>query len=245
MSGSGMLITLEGPGGIGKSTTTAVLASVLRDSGLTVCVTREPTDTPLGTIARQGTDTFRGRAMAHLIAADRYQHLDEQIRPAMLRGEIVVCDRYVASSLVLQVLDGLDRDTVWQMNEAADRPDLAVFLTARPDVISSRLAHRGPHSRYEREPGSTAKEHRLFIEAATFLKDQGVEVLELDATATDPDTLARLIAGEVLALRSNKPHDAGCAHVQPQQPLPGTSGATALLPGVPAGTGPRADRDSQ
>ncbi|MFI2434602.1 dTMP kinase [Streptomyces sp. NPDC018693] len=239
-----MLVTVEGPGGVGKSTVTAALVAVLREEfGAKVCATREPTDTPLGTIARQGTDLYRGRAMAHLIAADRYQHLEEQIRPAMERGEIVVCDRYVASSLVLQVMDGVDRETVWQMNEAADPPDLAVFLTAHPDVIAYRLACRGAHSRYEREPGSSLTEYGLFAEAAKFLADRGVPVVELDATATDPDTLARGIAGDVLTMRSQKSHDPGRAHVQSQQPIPGASGATALVPGLSAGTRPGPDGD--
>ncbi|MFG3022273.1 dTMP kinase [Streptomyces sp. NPDC048254] len=244
MTGPGVFVTIEGPGGVGKSTVTAAVAAVLREQyGVQVCATREPTDTPLGTIARQGTDLYRGHAMAHLIAADRYQHLDEQIRPALGRGEIVVCDRYVASSLVLQVMDGVDQADVWQMNAAADRPDLTVFLTAHPDVIANRLALRGAHSRYERLPGGTHIEHGLFAEAAKFLADIGVTVVELDATATDPDTLARHIAGDILTMRSHKPHAPRRADVQPQQPLAGASGATALVPGRPAGAGVRADGD--
>ncbi|WP_225320704.1 dTMP kinase [Streptomyces luteolifulvus] len=239
----GLFVTLDGPGGVGKSTLTGALAAVLRESGLVVHETREPTDAPLGNLARHGTDTYRGRTMAHLIAADRYQHLETEIRPALARGEIVVCDRYIASSLVLQVMDGLDRDLVWQLNESADLPDLAVFVTGHPDVIADRLTARGAHSRYERQPGSTRVEYGLFADAATFLTDRGVNVLELDATATDPETLARIVAGEVLALRSRKPHDAGSADVQPQQPVQGAGGAAALVSGVPAGTRLGADGD--
>jgi dTMP kinase len=206
--------------------------------------TREPTDTPLGKLARHGTDTYRGRAMAHLIAADRYQHLEMEIRPALARGEIVVCDRYVASSLVLQALDGLDRDLVWQLNEAAELPDLAVFVTGHPDVLEDRLSARGAHSRYERQPGSSHVECGLFADAATFLTERGVDVLALDATATDPETLARIVAGEILALRSKKPHDAGSADVQPQQSVQAAGGAAAFVSGLPAGTRPGAHRDS-
>ncbi|MCI3277671.1 dTMP kinase [Streptomyces cylindrosporus] len=244
MNGQGMLIAVEGPGGVGKSTVTAALTTLLRDEfAVNVCATREPTDTPLGTMARQGTDVYRGLAMAHLIAADRYQHLDEQIRPAMARGEIVVCDRYIASSLVLQVMDGVDRETVWRMNEAAERPDLVVLLTAHPDVLTNRLARRGTHSRFERETDSSHIEYGLFAEAAKFLADRDVPIVELDATAADPDTLARIIAGDVLTMRSHKSHAPGRADLQPQQPVPGASGEATLVPDRPAGAGPRTDRD--
>lgn len=239
-----MLVTVDGPGGVGKSTVTTALVAVLQEEfGVAVCATREPTDTPLGTIARHGTDLYRGRAMAHLIAADRYHHLDEHIRPAIRRGEIVVCDRYIASSLVLQVMDGVDRDAVWEMNEDADRPDLAVLLTAHPDVIADRLARRGAHSRYERVPGSSHTEYGLFAEAATFLTEHAVTVVELDATGTDPATLARIIAGDVLTMWSSKPHVPASADVQPQQPIPGAGRASALVSGLPAGAGPRTDGD--
>lgn len=73
---AGEFFTIDGPGGVGKSTVTAAVALELRTIGVAVCQTREPSDTPLGLLARNGTDTYRGMAMACLIAADRYAHLD-------------------------------------------------------------------------------------------------------------------------------------------------------------------------
>ncbi|MEU9208574.1 dTMP kinase [Streptomyces sp. NPDC048415] len=234
MTGRGVFVTLDGPGGVGKSTAKAAVADQLRDAGHAVYATREPTDTPLGGLARHGTDRYRGMTMACLIAADRYQHLTEEIRPALEGGSIVVCDRYIASSLVLQVIDGVDRDVVWELNRHADLPDLSVFLTAHPDVIADRLARRGAHSRYEQLPGSSVIEFGLYAEAATFLTDCGARVLVLDTTATDPDSLARTIVGEIIAMQTRGRLD-GRADVQPQQPLPPAGGETALLAGGPAG----------
>ncbi|WP_245599999.1 hypothetical protein [Embleya scabrispora] len=136
-------------------------------------------------------------AMACLIAADRYAHLNEEIRPALARGETVVCDRYVASSLVLQVLDGVDLDVVWELNRHADLPDVAVILNARTDVIKARLTNRGAHSRYERDPGSTARECAAFREAATFLMAAGVRVLRLDASDEGPAAVASAVVAAV------------------------------------------------
>jgi dTMP kinase len=237
-----VFVTLDGPGGVGKSTVKAAVADQLRDAGRAVYATREPTDTPLGGLARHGTDQYRGMTMACLIAADRYQHLTEEIRPALEGGDIVVCDRYIASSLVLQVIDGVDRDVVWELNRHADLPDLSVFLTAHPDVIADRLARRGAHSRYEQLPRSSVIEFGLYAEAATFLADRGARVLDLDTTSTDPDSLARTIAGEIIAMQTRGSLD-GRADVQPQQPLPGARGETTSLPCRAAGVGAGADGD--
>jgi dTMP kinase len=215
VSTRGFFVTLDGPGGVGKSTMRDALAAQLREDGHVVHATREPSDTPLGELARHGTDTYQGMAMACLIAADRYHHLKEEIRPALKRGDIVVCDRYIGSSLVLQVMDGVNRDLVWELNRHARLPDLSAFLTAHPDVIANRLAQRGTHSRFERMPGSSMIEFGLYAEAATFLRDQGARVLTLDATATDPETLACTIVGEINAVQTRDNLD-GRADVQSQ-----------------------------
>lgn len=188
-----MFITIDGPGGVGKSTVTAAVAALLESERRPVCRTREPSDSALGQLARHGTEEHRGMSMACLIAADRYAHVEHEIRPALARGETVVCDRYVASSLVLQVLDGVGRDVVWELNRHADMPDLAVIINARSDVIEKRLTNRGAHSRYEREPGSTERECAAFREAARFLMAAGVRVLQLDASADGPDEVAAAV----------------------------------------------------
>jgi dTMP kinase len=196
---TGLFVTIDGPGGVGKSTVTAAVAELLRAEGAEVCKTREPSDSPLGRLARHGTEEHLGMSMACLIAADRYAHLEREVRPALARGVTVVCDRYVASSLVLQVLDGVGRDVVWELNRHADMPDLAVILNARADVIEKRLTSRGAHSRYEQEPGSSERECAAFREAARFLMAAGVRVLQLDASADEPETIARTV---VTAIRS-------------------------------------------
>lgn len=194
---TGKFVTIDGPGGVGKSEVTALIAGILQEEGMDVCQTREPSDTPLGRLARAGTDEYRGMAMACLIAADRYTHLEEEIRPALTRGATVICDRYVASSLVLQVLDGVARDTVWELNRHADMPDLAVILNARADVVEKRLTGRGAHSRYEREEGSSARECAYFRETATFLRATGVRVLQIDASTDSPEQIARTVVAAI------------------------------------------------
>ncbi|MBB0245774.1 dTMP kinase [Streptomyces alkaliphilus] len=194
---TGLFVTIDGPGGVGKSTVTALVAEELQAAGIPVHQTREPSGTPLGRLARTGTETYRGMTMACLIAADRYMHVEQEIRPAVTRGEAVICDRYIASSLVLQVLDGVSRDVVWELNRHADMPDLAVILNARSDVVEERLTGRGAHSRYEREPRSSERECAAFREAARFLRAAGVRVLQLDAGSDSPDEIAEAVVAAI------------------------------------------------
>ncbi|MCK8677983.1 dTMP kinase [Streptomyces lichenis] len=222
---------------------TALVVRRLSTEGVPVLATREPTDTTLGSLARHGTDDYRGEALACLIAADRFQH-GEVIGPALERGQTVVCDRYIASSLALQCMDGVDREFVWLLNEKVIQPDLTVVVSGRPDVIEARLTARGAHSRYERAEDSTRVECAYFAEAAKFLRSKGHRLLDVDASHVPADEIARMIVAAVTRLRKDQPHhDAGRAHVQPEQPVPGTRGETAPLPGGPTGGGARADGD--
>jgi dTMP kinase len=124
----GFFVAIDGPSGIGKTTLTGLLADQLTTYGCSVMATKEPTATPLGSLARFGTDDYHGLTLACLVAADRYQHLEHEIRPALQAGRIVLCDRYLASSLVLQRMDGVSPEFVWQLHQHADRP--AVTLRA-------------------------------------------------------------------------------------------------------------------
>ncbi|MBE8517074.1 hypothetical protein ILP97_06050 [Amycolatopsis sp. H6(2020)] len=89
---------------------------------------------------RHNTDTYRGHTLACLVAADRYHHLEQEMRQQLAAGSIVVCDRYVASSCVLQCMDGVPLPFVEAINAAADVPDLAVTLQAPPEVTAARVA---------------------------------------------------------------------------------------------------------
>ena len=146
----GFFAAIDGPSGIGKSTLTGLVADRLTAHGCSVTATKEPTATPLGSLARFGTDDYQGLTLACLVAADRYQHLEHEIRPALQAGRIVLCDRYIASSLVLQRLDGVSPEFVWQLNQHADRPDLSIILSGDASSARERAEKRGLYSRFHR-----------------------------------------------------------------------------------------------
>ncbi|GAA3808904.1 dTMP kinase [Sphaerisporangium flaviroseum] len=197
---SGVLVALDGPGGAGKSSMTRQLFDALTGAGLPVLATTEPSRTELGELARHGTDTYRGLAYACLIAADRYHHLDSEITPALQAGRLVLCDRYIASSLVLQRLDGVPLEFLRHLAAHVPPPDMQIILTADPGLLRQRLDERGTHSRYERDLSSCRREHELYAETARLLREDGVYLLHVDTSTVSPAELTAELAVQITAL---------------------------------------------
>lgn len=154
-------------------------------------------------MARAGTHDFQGLALACLVAADRYQHLDREIRPALGRGAVVVCDRYVPSSLVLQTLDGVDTQFARQLNQHAQPPDLTVILTGTPECTRERARARGASSRFHRDDSSRhATEDRMYRALVAELRDDGWDLLHHDIGVEPATEVAHFILD---ALRSRHP----------------------------------------
>ncbi|HOQ51984.1 MAG TPA: dTMP kinase [Micropruina sp.] len=138
---SGVFVVFEGGDGVGKSTQTKLLAEWAIAQGRTVRVTFEPGDTAVGRSVRSivldpATGDLDARAEALLYAADKAQHVHEVVRPALRRGELVVCDRYIDSMLAYQGAGRvLDLDEVAGIAEWATDglvPDLTVLLDLDP-----------------------------------------------------------------------------------------------------------------
>lgn len=181
----GMLFAIEGPNGIGKSTAVAGLAERLRGLGFGVHATTEPTSTPLGRLIRSSEAELSGRALALAVAADRAAHLANEIIPALDAEQVVVCDRYVPSSLVLQRIDGLPLEEVWGYNSFAVPATLTLNLVDSPEAIRERLEARGPLSRLELV-GTAQRELDLYTEAMMFLAGHGWKHLDINCRDQSP-----------------------------------------------------------
>ena len=156
----GRFITLEGPEGSGKTTAARHLAAWLREHGRTVVLTHEPGGTPLGDEIRRIVLHMRGmsddldpRADALLYAAGRAQHVARVIRPALERGEWVVCARYLDSSLAYQGA-GYGNDIV-ELRRLQDfatgglLPDLTLLLDVPVEIGLERTRRRAEWNRFE------------------------------------------------------------------------------------------------
>lgn len=145
----GVFITIEGGEGAGKSTLIERLSNKMLQRGKSVITTREPGGIP---IAEQIRDvildrkhvTMDARTEALLYAAARRQHLVEKVVPALEQGQIVICDRFVDSSLAYQGhARGLGMDEVWAINQFAIQelmPDLTIYMDVSPEVGLGRIA---------------------------------------------------------------------------------------------------------
>jgi dTMP kinase len=140
-----MFVTFEGVDWSGKSTQAELLVDWLREQGRTVLSTREPGGTPVGEAVRQvvlhGHD-MTPWAEAALYAAARADHVEHAIRPALERGEDVVCDRYIDSSVAYQgVARGLGEDKVLELNLTVTRgllPDRTFLVLLDPEEAQRR-----------------------------------------------------------------------------------------------------------
>jgi dTMP kinase len=205
----GLFVTVDGPSGGGKSTTVAHLARLLTSAGEQVHTTAEPSYSAVGMLAREVTEHVSGPALACLYAADRYHHLDTEIRPRLAEGILVLCDRYVPSGLVMQRFDGVDPAFLWALNALAERPDLAVILEADPAVIEVRLTARGPHNRFQALPGSAHAEAHFYRQACDRLIQAGYDVLRIDADEGSPDQIAAIIAARLATFTASTPASPG------------------------------------
>lgn len=143
-------------------------------------------------------------------------HLATEIRPSLAAGQVIICDRYLPSSLVLQRMDAISWDVIMQLNHDADQPALAVILNGSPAVIAARLAARGAHSRFEREPGSSLTESSLYQDTAARLAEAGWPVCAIDITTRSAEEAAMIVTSRILALHP----DANRSSHEPDGPVP-------------------------
>ncbi|WP_328958631.1 dTMP kinase [Kitasatospora purpeofusca] len=195
MGGEGVFITVDGPSGVGKSTVARSLGRLLAGRGWTVTCTTEPSSAAIGELARFGTHEFHRRALSCLIAADRYHHVDTVVAPALECGEVVVCDRYLPSSLVLDQLDGVPVDFVWSTHQDLPWPNLAIFLSGDWRLCAERAARRGNHSRFHRADDPVKRrEVELFEQVAGELATKGYPVSRYDIGDQDAEAVRQGIA---------------------------------------------------
>jgi len=198
----GRFIVFEGLDGAGTTTQSQLLAESLRAKGRTVHLAHQPSGGCVGLLIRQilagrtatqkadgKLDVVDERVMALLFAADRLDHLASQIEPRLLRGEDVILDRYVLSSLAYQGAS-VSHEFIQAANRYARKPDLTLFLYVPAQAAMDRVRKRGAKlERYE-----TAAQMQQIEREYSRLVGTLASVVPIDGTRPIPEVAALCLA---------------------------------------------------
>lgn len=190
---SGKFITVEGIEGVGKTTNIAFIQNFLQAKGVHLSVTREPGGTEIAEQVRElllahHKETLNEDAELLLVFAARAQHLNQLIKPALAKGEWVLCDRFTDATYAYQGAGrGLSMERIAQLEQWVQgdlRPDLTLVLDVPVELGMSRVKKRGAQDRFERE------QHSFF---------ERVRQCYLERAEREPERMRVIDAGSELA----------------------------------------------
>ncbi len=191
---SGLFIVLEGIDGSGTSTQGQKLVELLRSQGRKVHLTCEPSRGPIGQLIRSILEkrlleegevrSFDAPTMALLFAADRMDHITNEVKVQLRSGSIVICDRYLLSSLIYQSLtaepNSLPSQQNWlrQINQGALQPDLTLVLDLKAERAAERRSIRGGVEELYEKSELQRKLAVLYAQAPQLLPEQAVYLID-------------------------------------------------------------------
>ncbi|WP_455907435.1 dTMP kinase [Streptomyces nigra] len=190
---SGLLVSIVGFDGSGKTTQIERVAEAIRATGREVVETRQPADwyrqlAQVQVFHDQGGSVESAHILALLAAADRRRHVMEVINPALERGAVVLCDRYVYATFGVFVHRGVDFGFLATINHGIPRPDHAFYLKLPTQHLLQRLRERdGDQLKFEEKSAER-------IESITRTYEElGPELTHIDGTATRDEVTASIL----------------------------------------------------
>ncbi len=176
---NGFFVAVDGPNGVGKSTLIEVIESKMVSAGYDVYTTKEPANTDLGSFVKKFAESHSGISLACLVAADRYEHIANEILFALKSGKLVITDRYILSSLILQEMDGVSNTFILNLNSEIIKPDLQLAVYADVQVIQRRLSERRELTRFEK--GDRSSQELFYMEKGIAeLESRNVNVMRIN-----------------------------------------------------------------
>ena len=172
----GFFIAIDGPNGAGKTVLLEEIEKIIKSKNVQLHKTKEPTNSILGKFIREISEEINGDTLACLVSADRYEHLKNEIIPELKKGKIVITDRYILSSLILQVMDGVKESFILNLNSKIIKPDLQLAIFAEEEIIQNRLKQRDKLTRFEKN-NQSKKEINNMKKGIDKLRKLNVEVL--------------------------------------------------------------------
>ncbi len=136
-----MFVVIEGIDGCGKSTQARLLFEWLKGMDHDVLLTAEPTKNKIGIFIREilsGSEKVDPKTLALLFTADRYEHLENEIKPALSDGKIIISERYYHSTIAYQSAQGVNREWLIDLNNYALKPTVTIFLDVKAGVAVKR-----------------------------------------------------------------------------------------------------------
>jgi dTMP kinase len=194
MKGKGFFICVEGLDGCGKTTQTKLLVRALRRNDYDAIYTSEPSRGKIGEFIKKHYLLRKNRGSgiieALLFAADRFEHVEKEIIPALNERKLVVSDRYVYSSLAYQGATGLDLKWIQTINKHALRADLSLFIDVKPEIAMKRLKPRKSVMENPENQRRVREVYLRFVEKGDLVRIDGNKTRKEVA-----DSIAALVLG--------------------------------------------------
>lgn len=175
----GLLVAIDGPNGVGKTTLIENVQKSLLGFGEKIYTTKEPSASRIGDFTRKIAEDINGDSLACLVAADRYEHLKHEVIPNLQEGYIVIMDRYILSSLILQRMDDVEIAFILGVNGKIVLPDVQFAIIANSEIIQKRLGDRNMLTRFERG-NKTDQEIHYLMEGSDELRKLEIPVIQID-----------------------------------------------------------------
>jgi dTMP kinase len=193
MAKKGVFIVIEGLDGSGKTTQAKLLVEKLKKYN--AVFTTEPSNGKTGTYIRNQclyeNTRLPTESEALLFAADRIEHCQTEVKPALDAGKVVVCDRYIYSSLAYQGSAGLSLDWIKTINARALQPDFCVFIDVPPEKVIERLQRKKSVMETLENQQKVREVYLKFVEKGELVRVDGDKPVE---------TVAEELYGKVLDL---------------------------------------------
>lgn len=211
MNKPGYFITVEGPEGAGKTTAIEHLMKELESLGIEAVLTREPGGIEIAekireVILNKNHTAMDGRTEALLYAAARRQHLAEKVLPALREGKVVLCDRFIDSSLAYQGhARGLGIDEVLSINEFAIQdtwPDLTLLFDVAPEIGLQRIAANSGREQNRLDMEKLSFHEKVYEGYQEVMRRYPDRIVEIDAAKEPEEIVADALAAIKKGLES-------------------------------------------